>query len=742
MIPTNSSGTTNGCDNISSNCVIWQGPDISCIDLCTGDTISEVTKKIGDKVCQIITDGVTANPSLTGLDLTCLNIPGITPTTLVPVLQAMVTQICANSNSVPSNPGGGGSSSLPMMVLPACLQYNDPSGNPVTELRLDEFATHIANQVCTNLASINTINSTLTSIDNRVSILEACVLPCSGTSSEVQIVPTCVSNVGQLTNVSVVVLALESAFCSLQNAVGLPAAINSAVNQTALTSSTTSLANSSTSYGSITGWNASPSTMAQSLQNAWVVIDDLYNALSNVQTNCCPSGCDGITFAYTTSTGTNSNGIIDNINFSFINSSIPNSFNDSAGFSKITVTDSLGANLTQTFSVSTLQNNPNGLNFNVSTLNTQGDMNVLVEFSVTDGADTCTANQSNVVPGLIPCPTPVTSNVTQTGVDVSFVNQIGATAVYIIDILDNNGVVAATYTINNPGNSVSHSFTGLSPSTTYTVRLTVEYGGQTQVCSATQVTFQTETGAAPCTNGMDVAFCLDYTGSMSDEINAIKTGFATLVNTIDTSSGSNNYRIGVMTVSEKSSANQTPTYATSTDYIALPAVQKEAVNGTAAGGNTMFFTAWEMFANNNGANATTQVNLLNTGSPPGGVPIGSGASNPEPMDLAISRVMNSNFLGAFRNNVAKYIICITDDISSGDDDQFTGTDYAFIQQLTNQANAAGIKIFVLGEGVNKEFNNGGTMVKPWRELAINTGGNWNQNEDPSTISAEIIAGCS
>ena len=97
MIPTNSSITTNGCDNISSNCVIWQGPDIACINLCSGDTISEVTKKIADKVCTIITDGVTANPSLTGLDLTCLNIQGTTPTTLVPVLQAMVAQICANS---------------------------------------------------------------------------------------------------------------------------------------------------------------------------------------------------------------------------------------------------------------------------------------------------------------------------------------------------------------------------------------------------------------------------------------------------------------------------------------------------------------------------------------------------------------------------------------------------------------------------------------------------------------------
>ena len=152
MIPTNSSGTTNGCDNISSNCVIWQGPDIACIDLCAGDTISEVTAKIAQKVCDIITDGVAANPDLTGLDLTCLNIKGVTPTELVPVLQAMVNQICANTGGTRGNEG----SSLPNMTLPACMQYNDPSGNPVTELPLDQFATLIANQVCTNLASINT----------------------------------------------------------------------------------------------------------------------------------------------------------------------------------------------------------------------------------------------------------------------------------------------------------------------------------------------------------------------------------------------------------------------------------------------------------------------------------------------------------------------------------------------------------------------------------------------------------
>ena len=141
MIPTSSSATTNGCDNISSNCVVWQGPDISCIDLCSGDTISEVTSKLGSKVCQIITDGVSANPSLTGLDLTCLNIQGQTPTTLVPVLQAMVTQICLNNSQSNDPISDQVQKNLPIMTLPACLQYNDASGNPVTELRLDLFAT-------------------------------------------------------------------------------------------------------------------------------------------------------------------------------------------------------------------------------------------------------------------------------------------------------------------------------------------------------------------------------------------------------------------------------------------------------------------------------------------------------------------------------------------------------------------------------------------------------------------------
>ena len=58
MIP-NKSNTTNGCNNTSSNCVIWQGPDLTCVNICNGDTISDVVAKLAEQLCECC--GLTAN---------------------------------------------------------------------------------------------------------------------------------------------------------------------------------------------------------------------------------------------------------------------------------------------------------------------------------------------------------------------------------------------------------------------------------------------------------------------------------------------------------------------------------------------------------------------------------------------------------------------------------------------------------------------------------------------------------
>ena len=751
MISTSSSATTNGCDNISSNCVIWQGPDIACIDLCNGDTISEVTKKIGDKVCQIITDGVSANPNLTGLDLSCLNIQGTTPTTLVPVLQAMVTQICQNTS------GGGLSTTsglqtqssarsivqadLPIMTLPACMQYNDQNGNPVTELRLDAFATLIANQVCTNLASINTINTTLTSLNTRIDVLEACVLPCSGVVAEAQIIPTCVtSTIGQLTNVSVVVSALESAFCALRTAVGTPSAISSAIAQTVITGSYLTLTNSAVSYGSIAGYNVNPSNLAQSLQNAWVVIDDIYTAVAAIQTNCCPGACDSIVYNYTTSNSLAANGTINGILFDFTGSSIPATYSDSSGFSKITLTDYLGSSLSTTISIATLQNQAGGYLFSTGSLNTSGNISVDVSYSFTDGVNTCANDQSSVVNGIVPCVSPIVSAITTTGATVTIPNTLGTTPTFVIDILD-GAVVVATTTFTNPGTTPTHTFTGLTPGTSYTVRLTITFGGITQVCDSNLSTFVTNSAAESCDNGMDVAFIMDYSGSMANDITTLQTGFAGLISTIQGQvSLGNEYRVSITTADEANTAT-TPNYNACVDYTNLPAAQRLNYPGNSS--HQLFITAWEMFQTNNAVTATAQLDKLNGGVDGTCINIGSGGSTgPECTDQAINRVLNNNFTGAWRSGIAKFIIVGTDTLPGGDDGNFDANDWTFIQTMATQALTQGVKIFILGPGVDQTYTPpGGSVVYPWRYLATTTGGNYNNSFDTTTIQNEIISAC-
>ena len=36
---------------ISSNSVIWQGPNISCINLCKGDSVSDIVYKLAVELC-------------------------------------------------------------------------------------------------------------------------------------------------------------------------------------------------------------------------------------------------------------------------------------------------------------------------------------------------------------------------------------------------------------------------------------------------------------------------------------------------------------------------------------------------------------------------------------------------------------------------------------------------------------------------------------------------------------------
>jgi len=251
--------------------------------------------------------------------------------------------------------------------------------------------------------------------------------------------------------------------------------------------------------------------------------------------------------------------------------------------------------------------------------------------------------------------------------------------------------------------------------------------------------------AQPCDLGMDVVFLLDYTGSMGGITNTIKNNITSLVNTIDTLTGYSNYRLSLITVDEELDTTMylpIPNYANCPDYINLPAAQK-LVN---MGPMVQVITAWEVMDSglmNNGTSFTTQLNKLNGGAGGNCIQIGNGSGSHEPTALAAEMVAYNNFAGAFRNNVANYVVIITDNLPSLYSDYFTWDTWLAIQALIVQAQADGVKYFVCGGGATMSwwFGSGFGTIQPWVELTTQTGGAYTTSFDANTIANLLEAGC-
>lgn len=96
-----------GCNPISSNCVIWQGPDIPCIKLCKGDSVSSVVAKLATELCDVLTI-----LDIKSYDLTCFNLTTCTPANFQELLQFLMKRICSLEKCTGCAPDCDGNTSL------------------------------------------------------------------------------------------------------------------------------------------------------------------------------------------------------------------------------------------------------------------------------------------------------------------------------------------------------------------------------------------------------------------------------------------------------------------------------------------------------------------------------------------------------------------------------------------------------------------------------------------------------
>lgn len=409
MLPVKSNTAEQGCSPVSSNCVVWQGPNLSCINLCTGDTVSDVVYKVAVQLCTIKDE-----LKLSTLDLTCLTTfcssvgpaPATNNRTLLAVLDFIVKKICCLEDLIPTSGGGSSTTySEPTLALPVCLQYNDPNtGQPVTQLIHNQYTLRLGTQFCSLNTTVQQHATTLASHNTRITTLEnapAVTLP--------QVTPNCILP-SVPTAMNTVLDELEAQYCVLRGLLGSNTQITAATaSQCANLGSANALSQSGT-MSSLTGWNGTVTNMAQAFQNLWITVCDMRAAVATLITTGSQVNCNLFVLSYDASTNNTRTDVVLDFNPGTI---IPAGFANAVIGSTVVISDgtnqkSFPINLTSLAASGTFTAVVAGGSVVGTALNTSQPYTVTVTGNITKDGQTCSKTESRTI--SVPCP--IITNVT------------------------------------------------------------------------------------------------------------------------------------------------------------------------------------------------------------------------------------------------------------------------------------------------------------------------------------------
>lgn len=320
------------CSPISSNCVIWQGPDIPCIKLCTGDTVSDVIFKMATELCAIMD-----TLDIKNYDLSCFNLAVCPPDTFQELIQFLIDQICELQGLTPGTDGTKTTCPDCVVTVAPCLRETD-SSLPAT-MQLLDYVQLLANKICTLITDVTDLADQVTNIDARVTVLE-------NTPPPTFTLPTISTGCLQSYMSGAVTASIDAVlntllnnptigYCALVAATGLPASIlaSVAVQLTCIDDDSPSLANPGETMGTayFPTWVNSPTTASHAITNLWLTICDLRTAIQASGTTVVEGG-EGITVTSATIGSTTTYTVINDYLETFVaNLTIKNTYAPDSG---------------------------------------------------------------------------------------------------------------------------------------------------------------------------------------------------------------------------------------------------------------------------------------------------------------------------------------------------------------------------------------------------------------------------
>lgn len=293
MTPIRSNLNKESCSPISSNCVIWQGPDLLCINLCTGDTISDVVYKLAVELCSL-----KDQLNLSDLDLKCLVDACITcpepEKMLGTVLQLLIDKVCDLSDII-AGLGLGGNNEVEVRLASCFIaDFTDSNGDVTNPVPVSTYVQKIAQKVCAILTRLDGIDASITGLETGIIDLDVRVHDLE-VAGQKQVTPQC-SEVGPsvATDLDIAVDQLGAAFCSLVGATGNAGQLNDVIDSECQPIAPNTVIFSLLTPGQAL-WTAGTSTnTADTLVKMWKAICDLRGAVKLIQDTCCSITCDDL----------------------------------------------------------------------------------------------------------------------------------------------------------------------------------------------------------------------------------------------------------------------------------------------------------------------------------------------------------------------------------------------------------------------------------------------------------------
>ena len=274
---------------ISSEFVIWEGPNIPCLDLCTGEKVSSVIAKIGTKLCTLITD----IEELKTLDYACMIEKfDYTGELLIPdnfsfklLFELLLENDCKLEYLISKIPTTNTTTAINLNELKLNCITNEIlnlCGQIPENLDVLKVTQAIINVLCGIQDDVADILIRLITIETR---LDSLGNPGSGGYTEPTIT-SCLSSIPTLMSEHIPAIT-DKAICSLRDIIGTKAELQDALSKQCL--------QDYISNGNII---QNANSLADSMANKEVIICDLINRITTIENTCCSFGCDDIRIGF------------------------------------------------------------------------------------------------------------------------------------------------------------------------------------------------------------------------------------------------------------------------------------------------------------------------------------------------------------------------------------------------------------------------------------------------------------